>query len=105
MALESMIFPLPSELVMPFAGFLIAEGRFTWQGVVLFSTLGSIVGSLLSYYIGMYGGKPFLNRYVKYFFIRKKELEWTEKFFKRRGSLTIFISRFIPVVRHMISIP
>lgn len=105
MMMESMVFPVPSEAVMPFAGFLIAESKFTFFLVGLFSTLGSIAGSLLSYYIGLYGGKPFLNKYGKYFLLSEKELKFTEEFFKRHGSITIFISRFIPVVRHLISLP
>ena len=65
MAMESMVFPVPSEAVMPFAGFLVAEGRLSFTLVLLFSTLGSITGSLLSYWIGQYGGQPFVGRYGK----------------------------------------
>jgi len=105
MVMESMVFPVPSEAVMPFAGFLIAEGRFSFAGVIASSTLGSIVGSLISYYVGLYGGKPVLNRWGKYLLLDQHALEMTERFFKRRGDLAIFVSRFIPVVRHLISIP
>jgi membrane protein DedA with SNARE-associated domain len=105
MVLESMIFPIPSELVLPFAGFLISRGEMTFLLVVLFSTLGSLVGSLLSYYLGKYGGKKFVLKYGKYFLLNKKHLINTEKWFSKKGELTIFIGRFIPVVRHIISIP
>jgi membrane protein DedA with SNARE-associated domain len=105
MLMESMVFPVPSEAVMPFAGFLIAEGRFTFFGVIFFSTLGSIAGSLVSYYMGAWGGKPFVNRFGKYFLLNQEDLDFTQKFFNRFGDLTIFASRFIPVVRHLISIP
>lgn len=105
MILESMVFPIPSEAVMPFAGFLIVTGRFTWAGVVVASTLGSIVGSLASYAMGRYGGEPFFRRFGKYFLLDMHELELTERFFRRRGPITIFLCRFIPVVRHLISIP
>jgi len=105
MALESMIFPVPSEAVMPFAGFLIADGKFSFTGVVFFSTLGSLIGSLISYYIGRRFGKSFVNMYGKYFFLNKHHLDLTEKYFKKRGEITVFICRFIPVVRHLISIP
>lgn len=105
MTMESMVFPVPSEGVMPFAGFLIVEGRFTFAGVIFFATLGSIFGSLLSYGIGLYGGKPFISRFGKYLLLDREELDWTERFFQRRGETTILISRFIPVVRHLISIP
>jgi membrane protein DedA with SNARE-associated domain len=90
---------------MPFAGFLIAEQSFTWTGVVVASTLGSIVGSLLSYWIGQYGGGPFVRRYGRYFLLNAEDLKKTEEFFQRHGEITIFISRFIPVVRHLISLP
>jgi membrane protein DedA with SNARE-associated domain len=105
MTLESMVFPVPSEAVMPFAGFLIVDGKFTWTGVILASTLGSIVGSLLSYAIGYYGGKPFIQRFGKYLLLNTHHLEISEKFFAKRGEITILLSRFIPVVRHLISIP
>lgn len=105
MTLESTAFPMPSEAVMPFAGFLIAEGKMDLLFVIIASSVGSIFGSLISYYIGLKGGKPFILRYGKYVLLSKHHLDITERFFKRRGSLTIFISRFIPVVRHVISIP
>lgn len=105
MVLESMVFPVPSEAVMPFAGFLIVDGQFTFTGVIIASTLGSIVGSLLSYAMGFYGGKPFIKRFGKYLLLDVHDLEITEKFFAKRGELTIFIARFVPVIRHLISIP
>jgi membrane protein DedA with SNARE-associated domain len=105
MVLESMIAPVPSEAVMPFAGFLVYEGTMSWELVVLVSTFGSIIGSLISYYAGAYGGKPFIQKFGKYFFLDLHHLELTEKFFNKYGGATIFVSRFIPVVRHLISIP
>jgi membrane protein DedA with SNARE-associated domain len=105
MVLESMIFPVPSEAVMPFAGFLVVTGQFTLFGVILASTLGSIVGSLISYALGAYGGEPFFRRFGKYFLLDMHELHATQRFFQRHGQITILVSRFIPVVRHLISIP
>ena len=105
MVLESMIFPIPSEAVMPFAGFLVVTGRFSLFGVIVASTLGSITGSLLSYWIGAKGGEPFIRRFGKWFLIDMHELEVTQRFFARRGEIAILVSRFIPVVRHLISIP
>lgn len=105
MVLESMIFPVPSELVMPFAGFLIAEGEMTFFWVIFSSIIGSLIGSLLSYYIGYKGGKRFLIKYGKYFLLDKEHLAKTEQWFSKKGELTILIGRFIPVVRHFISIP
>lgn len=105
MALESMIFPIPSELVMPFAGFLIAQGKLNFPLVIIFSTFGSLFGSLLSYYIGKYTGDQLVIKYGKYFFLNKSDLEKTHNWFMREGGKTIFISRLVPVVRHLISIP
>lgn len=105
MVLESMVFPVPSEAVMPFAGFLIVDGQFTFTGVIIASTLGSIVGSLLSYAIGFYGGKPFISRFGKYLLLNNHHLEISENFFSRYGDITILIARFVPIVRHLISIP
>lgn len=105
MALESMIAPVPSEVVMPFAGYLVLQGRFNFWTAVLVSGLGSIFGSVLSYYIGLYGGRPLVFKFGKYLLLEEEHLNWTEKWFKNQGDKTIFISRFIPVVRHLISIP
>lgn len=105
MAIESMILPLPSEAVMPFAGFLISEGKMTFTLVILFSTIGSIIGSLISYYIGQYGGNPLLKRFGKYVLLNEEHLMKTEKFFEKYGGRAVFLGRLIPVVRHFISIP
>jgi membrane protein DedA with SNARE-associated domain len=105
MILESMVVPVPSEAVMPFTGFLIADGRFGFPPVIFISTLGSIIGSLISYYVGAYGGRPVVERFGKYLLLDKHHLDLAEKFFKRRGNITILICRFIPVIRHLISIP
>ena len=105
MTMESMVFPVPSELVMPFAGFLAATGDMNFLLVVFFSSLGSIFGSLLSYYIGKYGGDRLVLRYGKYLLLDETDLKKTESWFSRKGEKTVLISRFIPVVRHLISIP
>ncbi|MEK6923364.1 MAG: DedA family protein [Nanoarchaeota archaeon] len=105
MMLESMVAPVPAEAVMPFAGFLIADGKFTFANVMLISTLGSLVGSLISYYTGYFGGQILIRKFGKYIFLEEYHLDWTIRFFEKYGSSTILISRFIPVVRHLISIP
>ena len=105
MALESMIAPVPSEVVMPFAGYLVLQGRFNFWLALLASSIGSIFGSLLSYYMGVYGGRPFVLKFGKYLLLEEEHLHWTEKWFGKQGDKTIFISRFVPVVRHLISIP
>jgi membrane protein DedA with SNARE-associated domain len=105
MALESMIAPVPSELVMPFVGFLAAEGKFSIPLAIVFTSIGSIVGSLISYYLGLLGGRPLVLKAGRYLLLNHEHLDWTERWFAKNGSWTIFVSRFIPVVRHLISIP
>jgi membrane protein DedA with SNARE-associated domain len=105
MMLESMIIPIPSELVMPFAGFLAAKGEFSFILVIIFSLIGSIFGSLISYYLGKYGGEKAVIKLGRYFFLDETDLKKTEAWFKKSGEKTIFIGRLIPVVRHLISIP
>jgi len=106
MTLESMIAPVPSEAVMPFVGFQVADGKWNLWLAILATSIGSLVGSLLSYWLGYYGGKPLVLKVGKYLLLNQRDLERTESFFhQRRGIWTIFISRFIPVVRHFISIP
>ncbi len=105
MVLESMVAPVPSELVMPFAGFLVADGKMDLLIVILVSSVASLTGSLISYFIAYYGEKGMIHRFGKLFFLDKKELDWTEKWFKKHGDATVFVSRFIPVVRHLISLP
>lgn len=106
MALESMIAPVPSEAVMPFVGFMVVDGKWNLWLSIGATSIGSIIGSLLSYYMGYFGGKPFVLKVGKYLFLNVHDLERTERFFHQRaGAWTLFASRFIPVVRHFISIP
>ncbi|CAM2060249.1 membrane-associated protein [Desulfovibrionales bacterium] len=106
MAMESMIFPIPSETVMPFVGFQVADGKWNLWTAAVTTTVGSLLGSWLSYLMGYYGGRSFVLKVGKYFFLNLHHLEITEKFFNRGvGIWTIFIGRFVPVVRHLISIP
>lgn len=106
MALESMIAPVPSEAVMPFVGFLVADGKWNLWLALLTTSLGSLVGSLASYGMGYYGGKPLVLKVGKYLLLNRHDLEITERYFhQRQGVLTVFAARFIPVIRHFISIP
>jgi membrane protein DedA with SNARE-associated domain len=105
MALESMIFPIPSEAVMPPVGILVKKGHLIAWLAILATSMGSIVGSMLSYMMGYYGGRPLILKVGKYLCLEHEHLEWTERWFRRHGFATIFIGRFIPVVRHLISIP
>jgi membrane protein DedA with SNARE-associated domain len=104
MMLESMVVPVPSEFVMPFAGFLIIEGSFNFILVIVASTLGSITGSLLFYYVGKTGGHTLVEKYGKYVLVDTQDIVKTEEWFKKRGELTIFLARLVPVVRHLISL-
>lgn len=105
MMMESTFMPIPSEAVMPPAGFLIEEGKFSFPAVIFFSTLGSILGSLISYYVGAWGGRPFIDKFGKYLLLDRHHLTITEHYFNRWGNITILVGRFIPVIRHLISIP
>jgi len=106
MALESMIAPVPSEAVMPFVGFLVADGAWGFWTSVFAATLGSLIGSAISYAMGYYGGRPFVLRVGKYLLLNVHDLERTERFFhENRGVWSVFFCRFIPVVRHFVSIP
>ena len=106
MALESMIAPIPSEAVMPFVGFAVQKGEMNVGLAVLATTAGSLVGSLISYWLGYVGGKPLVMKVGRYLLINEQHLDWTISFFhKRSGTWTVFFCRFVPVVRHFISIP
>jgi len=105
MMLESMIAPVPSEVVMPFAGFLVAQGKFTFIGATLASSLGTILGSLIGYYMGKFGGYPLIHRFGPYLLLERHHLDVTIAWFEKRGEITVFVCRFVPIVRHLISIP
>lgn len=103
--LESTLVPIPSELIMPFAGYLAFKGDFSLPVILVINSSAALTGSAICYWIGVAGGKPLLERYGKYFLLRAKDIERTERFFARHGKATILISRFLPVVRHVISVP
>jgi membrane protein DedA with SNARE-associated domain len=114
MAIESAMIPLPSELILPFAGFLVSDpaaveplthGRWDFWIVVIVATIGNTIGSLIGYAIGAWGGRPFLERYGKYMLIRQHEIELADHFFQKYGSATAFFSRLLPIVRTFISFP
>ncbi|MDP4084085.1 MAG: DedA family protein [Bacillota bacterium] len=105
MVLESACIPIPSEVIMPFGGYLVSIGHLNMIGVILIGTLGNIVGSLLAYVVGHWGGKRFINRFGKYVFLSKKHLDDAEKWFEKRGEITVFLSRILPAVRTFISLP
>lgn len=105
MALESTIVPVPSEIVMPPAAFWAAQGRMTMTGVILAGTVGSLVGSVLNYWISQWVGLPLLRRYGKYFGVGPAKLEMASRWVTEFGVVGIFVARLLPVVRHLISIP
>lgn len=105
MLLESLNIPLPSEALMTFAGALVADGEFTFWAVVLAGTLGNVVGSIINYYVGMYGGRPFVEKYGKYFLIHHKDLDIADRWFAKHGLFAVFFSRMLPIVRTFISLP
>ena len=103
--LESTLVPIPSELVMPFAGFMASQGEFSLPVILVINSVAAVLGSGLCYGIGVVGGKPFLVNYGKYFLVRQHDIERTEAFFAKHGKKTILIARFLPVIRHVISVP
>jgi membrane protein DedA with SNARE-associated domain len=114
MMIESAMIPLPSELILPFAGFLVSDPNaiepitgqpWNYWLVVIAATIGNTLGSLIAYAIGAYGGRPFLERYGKYILIRQHEIELAEHFFDKYGAATAFFSRLLPIVRTFISFP
>ena len=114
MAIESAMIPLPSELILPFAGFLVSDptqlepltgGPWNFWIVVIVATIGNTIGSVIGYYIGAWGGRPFLERWGKYLLIRPHEIELADHFFQKYGSATAFLSRLLPIVRTFISFP
>jgi membrane protein DedA with SNARE-associated domain len=114
MAIESAMIPLPSELILPFAGFMVSDptkvepltnAPWNFWIVVLVATIGNTIGSLIAYAIGAYGGRPFLERYGRYLLIRQHEIEIADRFFRDHGAATVFFGRLLPIVRTFISFP
>ena len=112
--IESAMIPLPSELILPFAGFLVSDssavepmthGPWSFGLVVVAATIGNVLGSLIAYGIGAWGGRPLLERYGRFVLIRPHEIDAAEHFFAKWGSQTVFFGRFLPVVRTFISFP
>ena len=105
MAVESACTPLPSEVIMPFAGYLVSIGQFTLIGAATAGALGCNLGSTVAYYVADWGGRPAVERWGHYVLFGTEDLERTEKFFARYGSLTVFVARLLPLVRAYIAFP
>jgi membrane protein DedA with SNARE-associated domain len=105
MTLESACIPIPSEAIMPFAGFAVSEGTMSLWSIVAAGVAGNVVGSWIAYWIGLYGGRPFVDKYGKYVLMRHHHLDVAERWFDRWGAPTVFFSRMLPIVRTFISLP
>jgi membrane protein DedA with SNARE-associated domain len=113
MAIESAAIPLPSEIILPFAGWVVSRGvpepltgtAWTYWGAVVAGVVGNTVGSLIAYGVGAYGGRPFLERYGRFLLISTHDLDVADRWFQRWGDATVFFSRMLPIVRTFISVP
>jgi len=105
MAIESACIPLPSEVIMPFSGYLVASGRFGLFWVATAGALGCNLGSAAAYALGYYGGRPLVEKYGAYVLLSRRELDLADRFFLRHGDATVFVSRLLPVIRTFIALP
>jgi membrane protein DedA with SNARE-associated domain len=105
MVLESAVLPVPSEIVMPFSGFLVSTGALDLWQVVLYGTLGNLVGAWIAYFLGLRVGRIAIIKYGKYVLLKESHLATAERWFKKYGDKTIFFSRLTPVIRTVISLP
>lgn len=105
MAIESACVPLPSEIIMPFSGYLVHVGRFRLLWVATAGAIGCNLGSGVAYWIGAWGGRPVIERYGRYVLLRRHDLDRATKFFARYGAITVFLGRLLPVVRTFIALP
>ena len=105
MALESACIPIPSEVIMPFSGFLVWEGRFELAPVILWGALGNLAGSVLAYWVGAWGGRRLVEKYGKYMLVSSHDLALADSWFAKYGQITVLASRLLPIVRTFISLP
>ena len=105
MAAENACIPIPSELILGFAGFLIFSGQMTYTGALAAGMIGGMAGSIFAYVVGHYGGRSFIDKYGKYFFIKKSHVDIAQNWFDKYGLKAVFFSRMLPVVRTFISLP
>ena len=105
MAIESACIPLPSEIIMPFSGYLVSKGEMNlwWVGVA--GAVGCVLGSIVAYYAGMYGGRPFIEKYGRYVLVSKHDLDMADRWFEKRGEIIVFVSRLLPAIRTFIAFP
>jgi membrane protein DedA with SNARE-associated domain len=105
MAIESACIPLPSEIIMPFSGYLVSTGRFNLFLVATAGAIGCNLGSSIAYAVGYFGGRPLVEKCGRYILVSRRDLELVDRFFARFGGITVFICRLLPVVRTFIALP
>jgi membrane protein DedA with SNARE-associated domain len=105
MVLDSAMIPIPSEIILVFSGYLVTTGTFEPVSLILAGSLGNVIGSIITYYIGLKFGRLFILRFGKYFFIKEHHLEYTEKLFQKYGDKISFLGRLLPAIRTYISLP
>ncbi len=105
MAIESACIPLPSEIIMPFSGYLVSRGEMNLWGVGVAGAVGCVLGSLVAYWVGMYGGRPFIEKYGKYILLSHHDLDIADRWFAKYGEVIVFVSRLLPAIRTFIAFP
>jgi len=105
MAIESACIPLPSEIIMPFSGYLVHTGQLKLFWVATAGAIGCNLGSVVAYWVGALGGRPFITKYGRFVLLNQHDLDRAEHFFQRFGGITVFIGRLLPVVRTFIALP
>src|SRR3981081_2097860 len=105
MAIESACIPLPSEIIRPLLGFLVYTGRFNLWAVGVAGAFGCVVGSLAAYWVGMYGGRPLIEKYGRYILLSSHDLNLADRWFARFGEVIVFVSRLLPAIRTFIAFP
>src|ERR1700752_3833867 len=105
MGIESACIPLPSEIIMPFSGYLVYTGRFDLWGVAIAGAVGCVLGSLVAYWVGMYGGRPLIEQYGRYILLSRHDLDLADRWFSKYGEVIVFVSRLLPAIRTFIAFP
>ncbi|OGS17299.1 MAG: alkaline phosphatase [Elusimicrobia bacterium RIFOXYA2_FULL_50_26] len=105
MAIESACIPLPSEVILPFSGYLVAQGVFNIHLVALAGAIGCVLGSIVAYYAGAWGGRAWIMKYGKYVLISRHDMDMADRWFERHGEITVFVARLLPVIRTFIALP
>jgi membrane protein DedA with SNARE-associated domain len=105
MAIESACIPLPSEIIMPFSGYLVSTGQMNLWGVSIAGAAGCVIGSMVAYWAGMYGGRPLIEKYGRYVLLSRHDLDLADRWFARYGEAIVFTARLLPAVRTFIAFP